>query len=388
MRVTGAWLTHPGTRAVCDALTGAGHQALFVGGCVRDALLGRAVGDIDIATDATPDQVIAAARASGIKAVPTGIDHGTVTLVAEGLGHEVTTFRHDVDTDGRHATVAFSTDVAEDAARRDFTMNALYARPDGTLVDPLGGLADLKARHLRFVGDPDQRIAEDYLRILRYFRFHAWYGDPDRGMDADALSAIAAGAEGLEQLSRERIGREVIKLLRASDPAPAVAAMRQTGVLGHVLPGADDRALAVLVHLEGDLPADPLRRLAILGGTDVADHLRLSRAEAKQLDLLRDGIGDMRGAGELGYRHGVATGRDILLLRAALFETPLDPQAMVDLEKGAKAQFPVTAKDLMPAFQGATLGAKLAELETKWIASGFALTRRDLCGNDTAPGDG
>jgi poly(A) polymerase len=320
--------------------------------------------------------------------VPTGIDHGTVTLVAEGLGHEVTTFRHDVDTDGRHATVAFSTDVAADAARRDFTMNALYARPDGTLVDPLGGLADLNARHLRFVGDPDQRIAEDYLRILRYFRFHAWYGDPDRGMDPDALAAIAAGAEGLAQLSRERIGHEVIKLLRAPDPAPAVAAMRQTGVLGHVLPGADDRALAVLVHLEGDLPADPLRRLAILGGTDVADHLRLSRAEAKQLDLLRDAIGDMRGAGELGYRHGLATGRDILLLRAALFETPLDPQSTVDLEKGAKAQFPVTAKDLMPAYQGAALGAKLAELETKWIASGFALTRRDLCGNDTAPGDG
>jgi len=378
MRITGDWLSHPGTRAVCRALVDGGHQALFVGGCVRDALLGRDVGDIDIATDARPDRVIALAEAAGIKAIPTGIDHGTVTLVADGLGHEVTTFRRDVDTDGRHATVRFSDDVAEDAARRDFTMNALYATPEGEVVDPLDGLPDLRARRLRFVGDPAARIAEDYLRILRFFRFHAWYGNPDEGMDPDALAAIAEGAEGMARLSRERIGHEMRKLLDAPDPAPSVAVMRQTGVLAQVLPGAEDRALAPLVHLEGDLPPDAMRRLASLGGTETVSALRLSREEARRLEVLRDGIGAMTGAGELGYRHGMDTARDILLLRSAVLETPLNPGDMEAVERGAAAMFPVTAADLMPEYEGAALGQRLAELERRWIASGFDLDKDAL----------
>lgn len=378
MRITGDWLSHPGTRAVCRALVDGGHQALFVGGCVRDALLGRDVGDIDIATDARPDRVIALAEAAGIRAIPTGIDHGTVTLVAEGLGHEVTTFRRDVDTDGRHATVRFSDDVAEDAARRDFTMNALYATPEGEVVDPLDGLPDLRARRLRFVGDPAARIAEDYLRILRFFRFHAWYGNPDEGMDPDALAAIAEGAEGMARLSRERIGHEMRKLLAAPDPAPSVAVMRQTGVLAQVLPGAEDRALAPLVHLERDLPPAAMRRLASLGGTETVSALRLSREEARKLEVLRDGIGAMTGAGELGYRHGVDTARDILLLRSAVLETPLNPGDMEAVERGAAAEFPVTAADLMPEYEGAALGERLAELERRWIASGFDLDKDAL----------
>lgn len=378
MRVTGDWLDHPGTRAVCRMLVDGGYRALFVGGCVRDALLGRPVGDIDIATDARPERVMALAESAKIKAVPTGIDHGTVTLIAEGLAHEITTFRRDVATDGRHAVVQFSTDVAEDAARRDFTMNALYATPDGEVVDPLGGMADLKARRLRFVGDPAERIAEDYLRVLRFFRFHAWYGDPDQGMDPDALAAIADGADGLDQLSRERVGHEMRKLLSAPDPAPAVAVMRQTGVLPRVLPGSDDRALAPLVHMEHGIAPDPLRRLACLGGTETDQALRLSRDEAKTVVLLRDEIGSARQAAELGYRHGLQRARDILLLRAALFETPLDPHAIAAAETGAKAEFPVTGADLMPDYQGAGLGQKLAELEARWIASEFRLTRQDL----------
>ncbi|WP_136636117.1 CCA tRNA nucleotidyltransferase [Pseudooceanicola onchidii] len=378
MRITGAWLDHPGTRAVCRALTDGGHLALFVGGCVRDALLNRPIGDIDIATDARPDRVIDLARAAGIKAVPTGIDHGTVTLVAEGLGHEVTTFRRDVETDGRHAVVHFSTDVAEDAARRDFTMNALYATPEGEVVDPLGGLPDLRERRLRFVGDPAARIAEDYLRILRFFRFHAWYGDPDEGMDAEALAAIAEGADGIARLSKERIGHEMRKLLTAPDPAPSVAVMRQTGVLARVLPGSDDRALALLVHLEGDMQADPIRRMALLGGSEPDADLRLSRDDAKRLVILRTEIGEPTGPGELGYRHGYDAARDILLLRAAMFETPLDPTALTAAQAGAIVQFPVRAADLMPGFTGPALGQKLAELEDRWIASGFTLDRKAL----------
>jgi len=247
-RIGGARLSNPSTQKVCHALENNGAQALFVGGCVRNALLGAVVNHIDIATDAHPERVREIAQGAGIKAVPTGLAHGTVTLVSGSIAHEITTFRRDEDTDGRHATVAFSSDIAEDAARRDFTMNALYARSDGTVLDPLDGLADLKSRRVRFIGDAHARITEDYLRSLRFFRFHAWYGDASLGMDADALAAIAAHLDGLDQLSRERVGSEVLKLLGAEDPAPSIASMQQLGVLTRVLAGADSRALAPLVH--------------------------------------------------------------------------------------------------------------------------------------------
>ncbi len=208
-RITDDWLTGPAAQAVCAMLTDAGFQALFVGGCVRNALLGVPISDIDISTDATPDQVIAAAkRAGGFKPVPTGYDHGTVTVVVDHEPFEITTFRKDVETDGRRAVVAFAKTVEEDAHRRDFTMNALYARPDGgAIVDPLGGLSDLRARYLRFIDVAEDRIREDYLRILRFFRFHAHYGNPEGGLDADGLAAIAANSAGLETLSADASGR-------------------------------------------------------------------------------------------------------------------------------------------------------------------------------------
>lgn len=380
MKVTGDWLTRPQTQAVCAVLTGAGYRALLVGGCVRNALLGQTVADVDVATDAEPATVLRLAEAAGLKAVPTGIEHGTITLVADGIPHEVTTFRRDVETFGRHATVAFSTRVEEDAARRDFTMNALYATPDGEVIDPLQGLPDLVARRLRFVGDAGARITEDYLRILRFFRFHAWYGDPDAGLDAEALAACAAHSAGIETLSRERVGAETRKLLSASDPAPAVAAMAQAGVLQQVLPGANARALPVLVHLEAGRSPDWLRRLVVLGGEDPADRLRLSRAEAKTLDSLRSGLASLDPPAVLGYRFGPDTAASIVLARAAALEAP--PEAGWDdgIARGAAARCPVTAADLMPQLSGPALGERLAALEERWIASGFRLTRDDLLG--------
>jgi poly(A) polymerase len=380
MRVTGDWLTRPQTQAVCAALTGAGYRALLVGGCVRNALLDQPVADVDIATDAEPETVLRLAEAAGFKAVPTGIAHGTVTVVTDGIPHEVTTFRQDVETHGRHATVAFSTRVEEDAARRDFTMNALYATPDGEVIDPLNGLPDLVARRLRFVGDAGARIAEDYLRILRFFRFHAWYGDPDAGLDAEALAACAAHAEGLDRLSRERVGAETRKLLSAPDPAPAVAAMVQAGLLQHVLPGADARSLPVLVHLEAGRSPDWLRRLAVLGGEDPAERLRLSRAEAKTLDSLRAGLVSMDPPAALGYRYGPDTAASVVLARAAVMEAPPAAGWHQDVAQGAAARCPVTAADLMPPLSGAALGERLAALEARWIASGFRLSRSDLLG--------
>jgi len=380
MKLDAPWLHHPGTQAVCAALEDAGHRALFVGGCVRDTMLGVSVDDIDIATDATPARVEELTTSAGLKAVPTGIAHGTITVVADGKPHEVTTFRRDVETDGRRAVVAFTDKLAEDAARRDFTMNALYAGRDGVVIDPVGGLPDLMARRLRFIGDPKDRIREDYLRILRFFRFHAWFADPAGGMDADGLAACAALADGLATLSRERVGAEVRKLLRAPDPAPAVASMAQAGILARILPGADARALPLLIAFEGEIIPDALRRLAAIGGDDVDAALRLSKSELREWQALRDGMGNAMGPGELGYRFGADTARDILLLRAAQFEQPPDPAGFQAAEAGAAATFPVRAADLMPAYSGPALGARLAALEGAWIASGFTATKAKLCG--------
>ena len=378
MRIAGDWLAQPGTQALCGALEAAGYRALFVGGCVRNALLGVSVADVDIATDARPETVTRLAEAAGLRVVPTGIEHGTVTVIAGGVPHEVTTFRRDVETDGRRAVVAYAQDVAEDAARRDFTMNALYADLRGNVIDPLGGLPDLVARRLRFVGDAHQRIREDYLRILRFFRFHAHYGDPGQGMDADALAASAELAEGVDGLSRERIGSEIRKLLAAPDPAPAVAAMAQAGVLARVLPGSDTRALAPLVHLESGLPPRWQRRLAALGGQEVEDRLRLSRADAAVIAALRDAVGSGWSPAALGWKLGAEGGRDAVLLRAALLESPLPTDWQTDVARGAASVMPVTAIDLMPDLQGAALGARLKEIEARWLASDLRLTRADF----------
>lgn len=378
MRLSGSWLTRPETQAVCAMLQGGGHRALFVGGCVRNALLGLDVADVDIATDAEPARVMALATAAGLHPVPTGLEHGTITVVSGGIPHEVTTFRRDVSTDGRRAVVAFTADVAEDAARRDFTMNALYATPEGALVDPLGGLPDLLARRVRFVGDPARRIAEDALRILRFFRFNAWYADPAAGIDPEGLAACAAGAEGLDRLSRERVTGELRRLLSAADPAPAVSAMAAAGVLARVLPGADPRALPLLVHHEGRRPADWRRRLVALGGADPAGVLRLSRADAAWIALLRAAVAGGQGVGEIAWRHGPKAAEDVVLLRAALAGTPLPEGWEAEAAAGAAAEFPVRAADLMPALKGAALGARLKALEARWIASGFRLTREAL----------
>ena len=378
MKITGDWLVHPATQALCAALEAAGHRALFVGGCVRNALLGEPVADLDLATDATPETVSNIAKKAGFKVIPTGIDHGTVTVIAGGRPHEVTTFRRDVETDGRRAVVAYSNQIEEDAQRRDFTMNALYADARGTVIDPLGGLPDLRARAVRFVGDPETRIREDYLRILRFFRFHACYGDPERGIDAEGHAACAALSAELDTISRERIGAEMRKLLAARDPAPSIAAMAQSGVLAQVLPGSDHRALAPLVHLEGGEAPRWLRRLAVLGGAAVDDALRLSRAEARSLADLRDAIAGLDGPAALGWLHGVDMGADIVLARAATFGTAPPEDWRAEVSRGAGAVFPVTASDLMPALQGQALGKRLRVLEAAWLASGLTASRNDL----------
>lgn len=378
MKISGDWLAHPGTQRLLQVLGHAGHHALFVGGCVRNALVGLAVNDVDIATDARPETVTKLAETAGFRVIPTGPAHGTVTVLADGAAHEVTTFRQDVETDGRHAVVAFTTSIAQDAARRDFTMNALYADAAGNIIDPLGGLTDVLARQVRFVGDAQARIREDYLRILRFFRFHAIYGDQTAGIDAEGLAACAGNADGLEILSKERVGAEMRKLLGAPDPAAAVCAMAQAGVLARILPGADPMFLGPLVHLEQGVAPRWQRRLAVIGGQDIAGALALSRLEFGYLSRIRAEIGGGLSAAALGWRLGVAEAEDVVLCRAAMMQMPLAADWRSEIERGSRAVIPVMAADLMPGLTGPALGEKLRQIEQRWLAADLTLTKAQL----------
>lgn len=352
---------------------GGGETTRLVGGAVRDSLLGLPVSDIDLATRLLPEAVVACLDAAGIKAVPTGIAHGTVTAVIAGGPVEVTTLRRDVATDGRHATVEFSDDWQADAARRDFTINALYADAlTGAVTDWFGGLDDLAVRRVRFIGDPPVRIAEDHLRILRFFRFHARFG---RGApDADGLAACTARANDLMALSRERIAAELLKLLATGDPAPTVATMITHGILAPVVPEIDDATpLARCVAREAELgvPGDPIRRLAALIGDrgDLAQslggRLKLSNANTKRL-LAASRVAE--GSPEaMAYRLGVEGATDQLVLRHG---TAHDLAALANWTRPA---LPISGGGLIERGlePGPVVAATLARIEREWIAAGF-----------------
>ena len=380
MKITAKWLNTQASKAVTGMLEDAEYKVYFVGGCVRNALVGINVADFDLATNARPDAVISLAKEAGLKVIPTGIDHGTVTVVANHRPFEITTFRDDVETDGRHAVVAFSDTLEVDAMRRDFTINALYCEPDGTVIDPVGGIPDLHARHVRFINDADMRIREDFLRILRFFRFYAWFGDPEQGIDADGLAACAANLDGLEGLAKERIQTELIKTLLAPNPAPAMASMAMCGVLLRLLPGADVSALAPLISLQEELgrPTNFLTRLAAINPGDTKARLRLSKADTFEFTRIRNGALSGIDAAPLGYGLGHIVAIEALMLRAALSG---DPMTKVDIDAaqfGGTQNYPVKAKELMPTYTKVALGIRLKQLESAWIASGFTLTKTEL----------
>ncbi len=371
-RITSHWLTNSRTQRAMSMLGDAGYQAYCVGGCVRNDLLDQPVADIDISTNAHPETAIALAEQAGFKAIPTGIEHGTITVVIDGEPFEITTFRADVETDGRRAVVRFAETLGEDAIRRDFTMNALYLDKEGHVIDPVGGLDHLEQRRFVFIQDAGTRIREDYLRTLRYFRFMAWYGDPDQGFEADTLAAIAENLDGLSRLSRERIGSEIVKLLNAPNPAPAMAIMGQTGVLSKILPGTDVSKLALFDHIAGgmDQPVDPIVRLAVIGLQD-ASQLRLSKADQKKLSLVHGFIEHMTPIGEIAYDYGSVLAKHVLALRGALFEQMPNAQDLRIIVQAEQVRFPLTSQDLMPDWQGAALGQALRDGKRMWIASGF-----------------
>ena len=377
-RIEGNFLSSPGLHRVLSVLTGGGHQALIVGGAVRNALLGQTVSDIDLATDARPERVVELTQAAGLKAVPTGIDHGTVTIVTGDdlpwRSFEVTTFRRDIETDGRHAVVSFSTDIADDARRRDFTMNALYATADGRVLDPIGGLPDLLARRLRFVGKARARITEDYLRILRFFRFHAWYGAPGAA-DPDAVTACGELAQGLQRISKERIGDEMRKLLSAPNPGDALHLMDQTGVLQQVLPGARLDTLQALLTCE-DQP-DWVLRLAALQADDPRAALRIGNSAVETVALLQR-LSDREDSLErVSYTHGKDLARQLALYRMAIGRD-IPPDWRHRIEQAHAQKLPIAASDLMPHITGPALGIALRAAEAHWIETGFQASRDRL----------
>lgn len=400
------WLKQKDLQAVLGMLNESGCEARIAGGAVRNALLGEPVSDIDIATTCLPDETMRRAQQAGMKAVPTGIEHGTVTVISGGQPFEVTSLREDVETDGRRAKVQFGRDWRADADRRDFTINGLYAEADGTVIDLVGGIADIENRVLRFIGDPELRIREDFLRILRFFRFFAWYGNGRP--DAEGLKACARLKAGLDGLSAERVWAELRKLLAAPDPSRTLLWMRQAGVLTAVLPESEKwgiDAIHGLVATEQALgwTVEPLLRLEALIPPDsarvgeLAKRLRLSNAEAARLDrwAKAPAFGDdlsEQAFGKLLYRQDVSGPVDRLRLALASSRTRgmEDDQALIEAggygrllamaENWNKPNFPLSGKDLLAnGFEaGAPMGVLLARLEDEWVESGFRDDKQTL----------
>jgi poly(A) polymerase len=381
------WMVEPATCAVLAALLAGGVEARFVGGSVRDALLGKQIGDIDIATPASPERVIELLEKAGIKVVPTGLAHGTVTAVVPPRHFEITTLRRDVETYGRRARVAFDADWAADAARRDFTINAIFLTPDGTLHDPVGGLVDLRARRVRFVGDPATRIAEDVLRLLRYYRFEAHFGNG--AGDGPARAACRAAAHSLPILSAERVAQELAKLLETPDPIAVLRMMQEDGVLAVVLTEA--RRLKRLQRLIEIEPAvDPLLRLAALievdgeGATALAARLRFSNAWRDRLRGLSrpwpvDPRGDVREQRRALYRLGVERYRDVAWLMAAEGEVSRSQLTqLLDLAGSwTPPVFPLDGRDVtaLGIPTGEQVGQLLAAVRDWWEAGDFTADR-------------
>jgi tRNA nucleotidyltransferase/poly(A) polymerase len=384
------WLFAGPVLRLLDVLNADGEEARVVGGAVRNTLLGLPVSDIDLATTALPDVVMARVAAAGLHAVPTGIDHGTITVVINEKGYEVTTLRQDVETDGRHAVVRFGRDWKGDAGRRDFTINAMFVGGDGQVIDFTGGLEDIEAKRVRFIGDPATRIAEDYLRVLRFFRFHAAYGE---GLpDAEGLAACIRAREQLGQLSRERVRNELLKLLFSEHAVPTLAVMSETGILVDVIAGVpwlSSFSNMIKAEARFGFEADATRRLGALAvrvredGERLRERLRLTNEETRQLRSMTErwwqmspGMSKADRRATL-YRIGPEAYRDRALLAFSRADEKVDDGGWGDLialpAKWTAPKFPLAAKDFVARGleKGPMLGAALAAAEEAWVLGGF-----------------
>ena len=379
MKISADWLTKPSTQLVMQILLSGGYEAFFVGGCVRNTLFDFKATDIDISTSATPKRVMELMSQAGLKTIPTGIDYGTVTVVADKQNYEITTFRKDIETDGRRAKVKFSGSVFEDAKRRDFSINAIYSEQNGTILDPLNVIADITDKRIKFIGDPYLRIKEDYLRILRFFRFLALFGREDETYKKE-IAAINDLRDGLDGISAERKSDEILKLFSAPNPKYSVFLMETAGINSKIFDNYDYYSLDNLKKLEDRVEVSPsaTRRLAAYTNDNLKSQLRFSNKIAKAHKVLREEAISKKDAAELSYRYNDKVALDIILVRSSLNSTEFVDSVFSRIKLGSAAKFPIKSVDLVEYFSGQKLGEMLSCLEQKWIESDFTLNKEML----------
>ena len=374
------WLRNPSVQKLSKLYKNFGYQVLFVGGCVRNTILKMPVTDIDLATDAQPEEIIKIAKENNIRFVPTGLAHGTITLIIDNKNYQITTFRTDFDHDGRYAKVEFTESLLLDASRRDLTINALYCNHVGEVIDPLNGLDDIKKQKIKFIGNPNERIKEDNLRILRFFRFQAIYGNKNLEIDSIALEACHNHKSKLAALSKERITSELRKILSAPNPLEVIIKMNETGVLNELFQNVSIDSLEAYLKTEEKFKINInwLGRLLSLQVTQEEESLKLTRCEFKFLKQTKSAIENQIHVLEFSYYNGVENGKIYSILQNFRHNIILSKNLLNQINSLATKKFPITAKDLMPEIRGKKLGEALRSLEDRWIKSNFTLSKKDL----------
>ena len=374
------WLRNPSAQKLSKLYKSFGYQVLFVGGCVRNTILKMPVTDIDLATDAQPEEIIKIAKENNIRFVPTGLAHGTITLIIDNKNYQITTFRTDFDHDGRYAKVEFTESLLLDASRRDLTINALYCNHVGEVIDPLNGLDDIKKQKIKFIGNPNERIKEDNLRILRFFRFQAIYGNKNLEIDSIALEACHNHKSKLAALSKERITSELRKILSAPNPLEVIIKMNETGVLNELFQKVSIDSLEAYLKTEEKFKINInwLGRLLSLQVTQEEESLKLTRCEFKFLKQTKSAIENQIHVLEFSYYNGVENGKIYSILQNFRHNIILSKNLLNQINSLATKKFPITAKDLMPEIRGKKLGEALRSLEDRWIKSNFTLSKKDL----------
>lgn len=374
------WLRNPSAQKLSKLYKNFGYQVLFVGGCVRNTILKMPVTDIDLATDAQPEEIIKIAKENNIRFVPTGLAHGTITLIIDNKNYQITTFRTDFDHDGRYAKVEFTESLLLDASRRDLTINALYCNHVGEVIDPLNGLDDIKKQKIKFIGNPNERIKEDNLRILRFFRFQAIYGNKNLEIDSIALEACHNHKSKLAALSKERITSELRKILSAPNPLEVIIKMNETGVLNELFQKVSIDSLEAYLKTEEKFKINInwLGRLLSLQVTQEEESLKLTRCEFKFLKQTKSAIENQIHVLEFSYYNGVENGKIYSILQNFRHNIILSKNLLNQINSLATKKFPITAKDLMPEISGKKLGEALRSLEDRWIKSNFTLSKKEL----------
>lgn len=374
------WLRNPSAQKLSKLYKNFGYQVLFVGGCVRNTILKKPVTDIDLATDAQPEEIIKIAKENNIRFVPTGLAHGTITLIIDNKNYQITTFRTDFDHDGRYAKVEFTESLLLDASRRDLTINALYCNHVGEVIDPLNGLDDIKKQKIKFIGNPNERIKEDNLRILRFFRFQAIYGNKNLEIDSIALEACHNHKSKLAALSKERITSELRKILSAPNPLEVIIKMNETGVLNELFQKVSIDSLEAYLKTEEKFKINInwLGRLLSLQVTQEEESLKLTRCEFKFLKQTKSAIENQIHVLEFSYYNGVENGKIYSILQNFRHNIILSKNLLNQINSLATKKFPITAKDLMPEISGKKLGEALRSLEDRWIKSNFTLSKKEL----------